>query len=82
MDNSKQYCIKCDNCNIVHIGSTCIHSTVKVLAHWVRNFHMRFSYFSYLSSFHIKTLATDVKMQKIESGPIFFMTEESFGGSV
>ncbi len=65
MDNSKQYCIKCDNCNIVHIGSTCTHSTVKVLAPWVRHFLMCFSYFWYSSSFPIKTLATDVKTQKI-----------------
>ncbi len=57
--------------------------SLKVLAHLVRNFHMLFSYFSYSSSFPIKTLATDAKMQKIEPGPtFFFMTDESFGGSV
>ncbi len=54
----------------------------KVLAQWVRRFHIVFSYFSYLSSFPIKMLATDVKMQKIERDPIFFMMNESFGGSV
>ncbi len=45
---------------------------VKVLEHGVRNFRMRFSYFSYSSSFSIKTLAPDAKTQKIKPGPIRF----------
>ncbi len=36
----------------------------------------------YLSSFAIKMLATDTKMQKIEPDPNFFITDERFGGSV
>ncbi len=39
-------------------------------------------FLSYLSSFAIKILATDAKMQKIEPDPNFFITDESFGGSV
>ncbi len=42
---------------------------LKVLAHWVRNFRMRFSY---SSSFPIKMLATDAKTQKIKPGPFFY----------
>ncbi len=45
---------------------------VKVIAHRVRNFRMRFSIFSYSPSFPIKMHATDVKMQKIEPDPNFF----------
>ncbi len=41
-----------------------------------------FLFFSYSSSFPIKMLVTDVKTQKIEPDPNFFMTDESFGGSV
>ncbi len=37
----------------------------------VRNFRMRFSVFSYSSSFSIKMHATDAKTQKIEPDPIF-----------
>ncbi len=57
---------------------------VKVLAHErVRNFRMSFlGFFSYSLSFPIKMLVTDAKMQKIEPDPNFFMTDESFGGSV
>ncbi len=53
---------------------------LKVIAHWVRNFRMRFSVL--LSSFPIKMHAMDAKTQKIEPDPNFFMTDESFGGSV
>ncbi len=46
----------------------------------------KFSYalFSYLSSFPIKMITTDAKMQKIHFSKVtfFFMTDESFGGSV
>ncbi len=45
---------------------------VKVLEHGVRNFRMRFSYFSYSSSFSIKMYAPDAKTQKIKPGPISF----------
>ncbi len=38
--------------------------------------------FPYLSSFPIKMHATDVKTHKIELDLNFFMTGESFGGSV
>ncbi len=41
-----------------------------------------FQGFLYSSSFPIKMLVTDAKTQKIEPDPIFFMAEESFGGSV
>ncbi len=40
------------------------------------------SVFSYSSSYSIQMHAMDVKMQKIEPDPIFFMKDESFGGSV
>ncbi len=53
-----------------------------VIAHLVRNFHMRFFVFSIFVIFPIKMLATDAKTQKIEPDPNFFMTDESFGGSV
>ncbi len=52
------------------------------IAHWVRYFCMRFSVFSYSSSFPIKMHATDAKTQKIEPDPNFFLTDESFRGSV
>ncbi len=55
---------------------------LKVFAQSVWNYRMRFSYFLYSSSFPIKMLATYAKMQKIEPGPIFFMMDEGFGGSV
>ncbi len=45
---------------------------LRPLSHWVRNFRMRFSVFSYSSSFPIKMHATDAKTQKIEPDPIFF----------
>ncbi len=54
---------------------------VKAIAHRVRNFRMRFSVFSYSSSFPIKIHATDEKTQKIEPDPKK-LTDESFGGSV
>ncbi len=38
--------------------------------------------FLYSSSFPIKMLATNAKMQKIETDPNFFMADESFEGSV
>ncbi len=38
--------------------------------------------FFVLSSFPIKMLATDAKMQKIEPDPNFFMMDESFRDSV
>ncbi len=41
-----------------------------------------FIFFSYASSFPIKMLAMDVKTQKIGLDLTFFMTDESFGGSV
>ncbi len=43
---------------------------IKVIAHWVLNFRMRFSVVSYSSSFPIKMNATDVKTQKIKPDPI------------
>ncbi len=46
-------------------------SGLKVLAHRVWNFHMRFFSLSYSASFPIKMHATDTKMQKIEPGPFF-----------
>ncbi len=64
-------------------------STLKVLAHWFRNFRMRFfiffswhfyDIFSYSSSFPNKMLAMHAKTQKIKPDPIFFITDESFGG--
>ncbi len=45
---------------------------VKTIAHWGRNFRMRFSVFSYYPSFPIKMHATDAKTQKIEPDPNFF----------
>ncbi len=39
------------------------------------------AFFSYSSSYPIKMLATDVKMQKIKPGPKYFMAE-FFGDSV
>ncbi len=39
-------------------------------------------FFSYSSSFLIKMNATDAKPQKIEPDSNFFLTDESFGGSV
>ncbi len=45
---------------------------IKAIAHWVRNFRMRFSVFPYSPSFPIKMHATDAKMQKIEPDPNFF----------
>ncbi len=60
-----------------------IDAGLKVLAHRVRNFRMRFFiFFSYSSSFPIKMLATDAKTAKIEPDPKKIMTDESFGGSV
>ncbi len=47
--------------------------TLKVIAHWVRNVRMRFSIFSYFTSFSIQMHATDAKTQKIEPDPNFFM---------
>ncbi len=47
----------------------------KVIAHWVRNFRVRFSVFSCSSSFPIKMHATDAKKQKIEPDPNFLMTD-------
>ncbi len=41
-----------------------------------------FVFLSYSSSFPIKILVSDEKTQKIKPGPNFFMTDESFGGSV
>ncbi len=38
--------------------------------------------FLFSSSFPIQMHATDAKTQKIETDPKFFMTDESFGGSV
>ncbi len=55
---------------------------LKVLAHWVRNFRMRFSVFSYSSSFPIKMHAMDAKRQKIEPDPKNVMMDESFRGNV
>ncbi len=49
--------------------------TRKAIAHWVQNF-------SYSSSFPIKIHAMDAKTQKIEPDLNYFMTDESFGGSV
>ncbi len=48
------------------------NNRLKAIAHWVWNFRMRFSVFSYSSSFPIKTHATDAKTQKIEPDPNFF----------
>ncbi len=45
---------------------------VKAIAYWIRNFRMRFSVFSYSSSFPIKMHAMDAKTQKIEPDPNFF----------
>ncbi len=69
-------------CTILILSLKFYFSSVKVIAHWVRNFHMRFSVFPYSSSFPIKMHATDAKTQKIEPDPNIFMTDESFGGSV
>ncbi len=46
-------------------------TVLKDIAHWVRNFRMRISVFSYSSSFPIKMNATDAKTQKIEPDLIF-----------
>ncbi len=54
----------------------------KVIAHWVRNFRVRFSVFLYSSSFPIKMHVKDAKTLKIEPDSKNFMTDESFGGSV
>ncbi len=51
---------------------------IKVIAHWVWNFRMRFSVFSYSPSFPIKMHATDAETQKIEPDPnIFWRTKVS-----
>ncbi len=47
-------------------------SSLKAIAHWVRNFRMCFSVFSYSPSFPIKMHAKDAKTQKIEPDPNFF----------
>ncbi len=41
-----------------------------------------FSFFVFVILSYIEMLVMDVKTQKIELDPIFFMTDESFGGSV
>ncbi len=49
---------------------TMTNYTLKIIAHWVQNFHIRF--FPYSPSFPIKMHATDAKTQKIKPDLIFF----------
>ncbi len=63
--------ILCTAVNIWSGSKKFIKFALKAIAHWVRNFRMRFSVFSYSSSFPIKMNATDAKTQKIEPDPNF-----------
>lgn len=54
---------------------------IKCIAMWLLGGYL-LAQGAYLSSFPIKLLATEVKMQKIEPDPKKFITSESFGGSV
>ncbi len=51
---------------------------VKVIAHWVRHFRVRFSIFPYSSSFPIKMHATDAKTQKTWTWSEFFYDGRKF----
>ncbi len=63
--------ILCTAVNIWSGSKKFIKFALKAIAHWVRNFRMRFSVFSYSSSFPIKMNAMDAKTQKIEPDPNF-----------
>ncbi len=68
----------CRNAKDFSIENDVIDYTLKAIAHWVRNVRMRFSVFSYSSSFPIKMHATDAKTQKIEPDPnLFWRTKVS-----